>query len=163
LVMDRVELLCGILSEESRVCSELTGVLRQEQEAVIRLRPEAILVCLEQRNTLQDNLVKLARERRALVRAMGEEHGRTTTRASDVLSLLPAEPQSRVRGEMRQLRRALLEARGLERQNALLVGSSLDTVSELLRALRSLLPGVRYGARAEVAVPSEADTVDRRA
>ena len=63
---------------------------------------------------------------------------------------------------MRSLRRALLEARGLERQTSLLLDASLDTVGDLLRALRAHVPGARYGADAQVAGPATAERLDRR-
>lgn len=161
--MDQIEHLCDVLGEEARVCGDLAGVLRDEQEAVVRLRPEAILTCLERRETLQEDLLRLARERRELVEAVSSAHGRRTSRATEVLPLLPPEPQTRVRGQLQELRRALLEARGIGRQNALLLGSSLGTIGDLLRTLRALVPGARYGADAQVATPNAADRVDRRA
>jgi flagellar biosynthesis/type III secretory pathway chaperone len=162
-VVDQIEHLCDVLGEEARVCGDLAGVLRDEQDAVVHLRPEAILTCLERRETLQEHLVRLARQRRALVEAVAAAHGRATSRATEVLPLLPPEPQTRVRGQLRELRRALLEARGLGRQNALLLGSSLENVVDLLRTLRALVPGARYGADAQVATPSGSDRLDRRA
>ena len=161
--MDHVERLCRVLNEETRLCGELAGVLREEQEAVIRLRPEEILSCLERRETIQGRLVDLARERRDVVRDLAAARGSRATRATEMLPLLPPEPQTRVRDHLRRLREALLEARGLERQNAQLVGSNLDTVTDLLRALRALVPGARYGADAEVAVPAAIEGLDRRA
>jgi len=80
-----------------------------------------------------------------------------------VLPLLGGESQSRVRAHLRALRQALLETRGLERQNAHLAGASLDTVSDLLRALRALVPGGRHGADAPMAVSLAAERVDRQA
>jgi flagellar biosynthesis/type III secretory pathway chaperone len=161
--MDHVERLCHVLGEETRLCGELAGVLRDEQQAVVRLRPEAILTCLERRETIQDRLVDLARERRDVVRAMAAARGTAATRATEMLPFLSHEPQSRVRDHLRRLRGALLQARGLERQNAQLVGANLDTVTDLLRALRALVPGARYGADAEVAVPAAPEALDRRA
>jgi len=161
--VDQIEHLCDVLGQETRLCGDLAGVLRDEQEAVVRLRPEAILACLDRRETLQEELHRLAEARRALVSAVGAAHGRPTTSATEVLPLLPPEPQARVRGQLRELRRALLEARGLGRQNQLLIGSRLDTVGDMLRALRALVPGARYGADAQVETPSGVDRLDRRA
>ncbi|MFN8542737.1 MAG: flagellar export chaperone FlgN [Candidatus Binatia bacterium] len=160
--MEQVERLEAVLGDEIRVCDALAGVLRDEREAVVRLRPEAILACLAERQALQDELVRLAEARRGVVRAVADRHGRATERAIEVLPLLPPEPQARVRGLVRRLRAALLVARSLERQNAQLAGGSLDHVTELLRALRGLVPGARYGADAAVAVPSGAERVDQR-
>ncbi|HLK11913.1 MAG TPA: flagellar protein FlgN [Candidatus Binatia bacterium] len=161
--MEQIDQLCDLLTEETRVCAALSGVLREEQAAVVRLEPASILVCLEQRQALQDRLLRLAGERRALVRAVAACHGATTERATDVLPLLAPAPRSRVRDGLRQLRQALLEARGLERQHTFLVGSSLDTVNELLRVLRAHAPGARYGADAQVTMPPAADRVSHRA
>jgi flagellar biosynthesis/type III secretory pathway chaperone len=143
--MDGLESLCEVIGEEAHVCGVLVGVLRDEQEAIVGLRPQAILSCVEQRQVLHDALVRLAERRRALVRGAG---------ASSVTALLPLlapEPRARVRARLGALRTALLEARGLERQNELLVGTGLDTVNELLGALRALVPGARYGADAQLA------------
>ena len=161
--MDQIEQLCEVLGREARLCDDLAGILRDEQEAVIRLRPEAILACLERRETVQEELARVARERREMVEAVGTAHGRCTSRATEVLPLLPPEPQGRVRTRLQDLRRALLAARGVGRQNALLIGSGLDTVGELLRTLRALVPGARYGADAQVATPLPADRLNRRA
>lgn len=160
--MDHVERLCEVLSEEARLCGILTGVLRDEQQAVVELRPEAILACLEQRSLLAEQLAELATARRDLVRAVGEARGATPQLAIEVLPLLPPEPQTRLRGQLRELRRVLLEARGLERQNAILAGAGLENVNDILRALRALIPGARYGADARMAVPDGSDRLSQR-
>ena len=161
--MEDIDRLCELLGEETRVCGELSAVLREEQQAVVRLRPEAILESLERRETLQQVLLRLADDRRHLVRAVTARYGAETLQTTALLPLLPPEPRVRVRAQLRQLRRALLEARGLERQTELLVDASLDTMGELLRTLRGLMPGARYGADAELAVPVGSERVDRRA
>jgi hypothetical protein len=97
------------------------------------------------------------------VRQFAASHGAETDRALDVLPLLPPAPRSRVRDGLRRLRAALLEARGLEQQHTLLVGSSLEVVNELLRVLRAHVPGVRYGADAQMTAPLPADRVSERA
>jgi flagellar biosynthesis/type III secretory pathway chaperone len=154
--MEQIDRLCELLAEETRVCAALSDVLREEQAAVVRLEAARILVCLEQRQALQDELARLAVERRTLVRTVAARHGAETERATEVLPLLPAAPRARVREGVRRLRAALLEARGLERQHTLLVGSSLDMVNELLRVLRAHVPGARYGADAQVTMPPAA-------
>ena len=162
--MEEVERLVAVLGEEVRICDVLASVLRDEQEAVVRLRPEAMLTCLEQRQVLQEQLTRLAAERRAVVRAVGTVRGKSTERATEVLPLLPDEPQARVREQVRRLRGALLTARSLERQNAFLIGSELDTVGELLRTLRALTPEARYDANAELAaVRGGPERLDQRA
>jgi flagellar biosynthesis/type III secretory pathway chaperone len=160
--MDAIQQLCTLLGEEAAVCHELAGVLRDERRAVVQLRPEAIIACLEQREALQQKLTGLAQARRELVLSLAAARGAHATRATEVLPLLPLERQPDVRGRLRALRRALLETRGLQRQNALLVGSSLDSVNELLRALRALVPGARYGAGAEVETPALGERLDQR-
>ncbi len=161
--MDQLESLCTLLGEEARVCTELARVLREEQHAVVALRAEAIFACLEQREALRDQLTSLATRRRELVQRIGDGRSGAGDRVSALLPLLPIERQSRVRDGMRTLRRALLEARSLERQNALLIGGSLDGVNDLLRTLRSLIPGARYGRDAQVAGPGFVESLDRRA
>src|SRR5262249_60691516 len=94
--MEAVERLVAVLGEEVRVCDVLASVLRDEQEAVVRLRPEAMLTCLEQRQVLQERLARLAAERRAVVRAVGTVRGESTERASEGLPLPPDEPQAPV-------------------------------------------------------------------
>jgi flagellar biosynthesis/type III secretory pathway chaperone len=161
--MDQVDRLCEVLNEEARLCGILTGVLRDEQQAVVELKPEAILACLEQRSLLAEQLADLATTRRDLVRAVGEARGAAPQRAIEVLPLLPPEPQTRLRTQLRALRNVLLEARGLERQNAILAGAGLDNVNDMLRALRALIPGTRYGADARMAVPDGSDRLSQRA
>src|SRR5262249_61952296 len=138
--MEEVERLVAVLGEEVRVCDVLASVLRDEQEAVLRLRPEAMLTCLEQRQVLQERLTRLAAERRAVVRAVGTVRGKSTERATEVLPLLPDEPQARVREQVRRLRGALLTARRPERQNALLIGSGGATAGPPLRPARAPPP-----------------------
>jgi flagellar biosynthesis/type III secretory pathway chaperone len=160
--MDQVENLCELLDQEVRVCGALSGLLREEQQAVVGLRAEAIVACLDQRQRLQAELERLASERRALVSQVAGTRGGATDRLTEVLPLLEPAPRERLRGGLRGLRRALLEARSLEQQNALLIGSSLDAVGDLLRALRALVPGARYNRDAQVAAPSGAESLDRR-
>ena len=98
--MDQVESLCTVFRDETRVCSAIAAILRDEQEAVIRLRPGAILACLEQRQALQDELLRLVAQRRALVRDVARERGAATESATALLPLLPPEPQARLRAEV---------------------------------------------------------------
>jgi flagellar biosynthesis/type III secretory pathway chaperone len=164
--MDRahdVEQLCAVLDEETRVCTALAAVLRDEQRAVVRLQADVIVDCLGRRETLQQTLGGLAESRRTLVRTASARLGIETPRATDLLPLLPEAPRARLRGELRRLRGALLETRGLERQNAHLVGHSLAGVDELLAALRAQLPGTTYGADATLAPPPAPDTLHRTA
>lgn len=163
--MDQVESLCAVLGDETRVCGALTGVLRSEQEAVVALRPVMILTCLEERQVLQDELARLSSRRRELVREIAARYGAPAApgSATGLLPLLPPAPQDRLRAGLRALRRVLLEARGLERQNALLAGASLESVGDLLRVLGALVPGARYDAGARVAAPAVTEQVDRRA
>jgi hypothetical protein len=162
---DKVDALCGLLGEEARVCGTLSEILRAEQAATVGLDPEAILTCLERREVVQDELVRLAAERRSLVRALADERGTRAERVIEVLPFLPPASQDRVRGDLRRLRQALLEARGLGRQQSLVAGASLETVTDLLRALRALVPGARYGNDARIETPSSdgIEQVDRRA
>ena len=76
---------------------------------------------------------------------------------------LPPPSQARLEGALRSLRGALLGARTLERRNAQLAASGLDSVEEMLRALQSVTPGTRYRADARLAPPASVDRVDRRA
>jgi hypothetical protein len=183
--MDEIESLCRVLEEETRVCTALAGVLRAEQSAVVQLRPAAIVACLEERQSVQEALASLADRRRALVRGLADRYARPGApaqgagsgekglpapsagsgppSATSLVPLLPLERQATVRSAVRGLRRALLEARGLERQNAILVGASAEHVNELLAALRALVPGTRYDATARLDAPAAAEQVDRRA
>ena len=161
--MDQLESLCAVLGDETRLCGEIAGVLRDEQRAVVDLRPQAIFACLERREVLQGELARLVERRRALVVGVAAERGTTVPSATALLPLLPAAPQARLRSRLRALRSALLEARGLERQNSLLAGASLESVGDLLRTLRALVPGARYDAEAQVAAPAAAEQIDRHA
>lgn len=160
---DDVEQLCAVLGEETRVCAALSAVLRDEQQAVVRLQADVIVDCLGRREALQQTLGSLAESRRTLVRQASARLGIETPRATELLPLLPPKPRDRLRGELRRLRGALLETRGLERQNAHLVGRSLAGVDELLAVLRAQLPGATYGADATLSAPLSADTMHRTA
>lgn len=149
--MERSERLCAVLAEETVLCDALARVLRDEQLAIVQLRPEAIVTCLAEREGLQAELVRAAAQRRALVREIAGDLSGTAASAVDLLPLLPPPSRERVCDHLRRLRRALLETRGLERETAPVVGGSLDGVNEILRALRALAPGARYGADAEIA------------
>jgi flagellar biosynthesis/type III secretory pathway chaperone len=161
--MEQVETLCAVLGDETGVCDALLRVLREEQQAVVQLRPDVILSCLEERLALQEQLERLTGRRRALVRALADGLGAGAARSvTALLAFLPPEPQSRVRMRLRALRRALLEARSLERQNDLLIGASAEHVGELMRTLAALVPGVRYDRGAQMTTPG-LEQVDRRA
>jgi len=160
--VERLDTLCAVLGEETEVCGALSAVLRREQEAVIALRPDAILACLQERHALAEELEQLATHRRALVSAVARERGNDAASAGTLLANLPPDLQPALRTRLRELRHALLETRGLERQNALLAGASQESVTEILCALRTLTPGARYGAHAEVDLPRARDLVDRR-
>ncbi len=160
--MERLDSLCAVLGEETEVCGALSAVLRREQQAVIGLRPDAILACLQERQALAEELEQLASRRRALVSAVARNRGNGAASAGTLLAHLPPEVQPVLRTRLRALRTALLETRGLERQNALLAGASQESVTEILCALRTLTPGARYGANAEVNVPRARDLVNRR-
>jgi hypothetical protein len=166
--MDEIESLCRVLEEETRVCTVLTGVLRAEQSAVVQLRPAAIVACLEERQSVQETLASLADQRRSLLRGLVDRYAPSAgsslpPSATSLVPLLPLDRQVTVRRAVKGLRRALLEARGLERQNAILVGASADHVNELLAALRALVPGTRYDAAARLDPPASPEQVDRRA
>ncbi|TMB03273.1 MAG: flagellar protein FlgN [Deltaproteobacteria bacterium] len=142
---EQLEALCALLGEETRVCGALSGVLRDEQAAAIGLDPDGIIGCLAERRLLHEQLAQLAAAR------------------GELLPLLAPKAGERVRDGLRTLRRALLEARGLGRQNALFAAASLDGVGELLRALGGLMPGARYGADARVAARGgPTNRIDRR-
>lgn len=156
-----VDALCRVLDDETRTGETLRETLRLEQSAIIGLRPEEVLACVAQRRALHDDLERLAARRRALVaEALGDGGGPTV---QALLPRLPAEARARLRDAVRRLRRTLLEARSLERQNRILAGASLEVTGELLAALRSRLPGTRYGADARLATTTPAEALDRRA
>ena len=160
--MDQVETLCGLLGDEAAVCGSLATALREEQAAMIALHPEAIFSALGKRRALQEELARFADRRRAVVRDVGRLHGADVTSATELLVVLPPEPRTELLGRLRGLRRALLEARGLERQNALLARASLRHTEDMLRTLRGLVPGAHYGADAQIAAPAALESVDRR-
>jgi hypothetical protein len=136
--------------------------LREEQQAMIALAPDRIFGALGKRRDLQDELGRLASRRRALVREVAHAQGAEASSATELLVALAPGPRAELFASLRALRRALLEARGLERQNALLARASLLHTEELLRTLRGLVPGAHYGADARVAAPAALETVDRR-
>jgi flagellar biosynthesis/type III secretory pathway chaperone len=161
--VNRLEALCNVLGDETRVCADLAAVLKNEQEAMVGLRAQALLACIEERQTLGEALLRLAAERRTLVAALAAERGTSADSVTALLPHLPPEPQVELRSRLRILRQALLETRRLERQNALLAGASEETVSELLRALAALAPGARYGADAQLDTRAALEQVDRHA
>jgi flagellar biosynthesis/type III secretory pathway chaperone len=160
--MDQLDTLCALLGEEAGLCGTLTTALREEQQAMVALEPERIFGSLEKRRALQDELGRLATRRRALVREVARERGTDAESATELLVVLPPAPRGELLGRLRALRRALLEARGLERQNALIARASLQHTEELLQTLRGLVPGARYGADARIAAPAALESVDRR-
>lgn len=165
-VAGQIDGLCAVMAEEARVCGTLVGVLRDEQAAMTGLRPQAILACLERHRLLHEELSRLASERRTIVERVARARGAGATSAGEILPLLPPDPRERVRASLRALRSALLEARVAERQNRVVAGTGLDTVTEILTALRALVPGARYGADAQLAPaagPEAHETrIDRR-
>ena len=160
--MQQAETLCAALSDETRVCRALADALRREQRAVVELRADAVLASLTERTELGAALADAAARRRAAAGALASTLGAGKAPANAILPLLPVPARGRVRAGMRDVRRALLEARGLERQNALLARASLASVDELLAMLRAHVPGARYGADARVEAPLP-ERVDRRA
>src|SRR5205085_1625552 len=96
-----------------------------------------------------------------LVEQMARTRAVDAASATALLPLLPPEPRQRMSAVLQRLRRALLEARAVERQNRVLVSGGLDTVSEILAALRALVPGARYGADAQITSAPPTDAVDR--
>jgi hypothetical protein len=160
--MDHVDNLCAVLGDEVRLWDEVAALLREEQRAVVELRPATLLACLEARQALQEEVLALAGRRRCLVRELARACGTTAERATALIPLLPEDSQAHLRAQLGELRRALLAVRGLERRHALLLAGSLDGVGELLGSLRGLLPGARYDAGAQMAAPP-LEQVDRRA
>jgi hypothetical protein len=159
----RLDRLCAAISEETARCEALLGALRDEQAAVLRLEAEAIFACVARRERLQDDLRRAGGARRAAVAEAAGAFGRSTSSAGELLPHLPLAERGPVEHRVRALRRALLESRGVERETARLVRLNLGAVTELLRGLRALVPGARYGADAEIAVPAPPERVDRRA
>ena len=145
------------------MCALLVEVLRREQRAVVDLRPEAVFACVGERQELGTALAGVATRRRAAAAALADALDAGGVPPNALLPLLPPEPRAHVRDRLRTVRRMLLEARGLERQNGLLARASLGTVNDLLAALRAAVPGARYGADARLDAPLPAERVDRRA
>lgn len=161
--MDDVDRLCALLDEETRLCGELTGVLRLQQQAVIGLRAADLLACLERREMLARALHDAGRARRAALESLGRALGSDAGTHPDLLPRLPLAPRTRVRQALGRLRGALTLTRSLERQTERLVGAGLAHVHELVRSLTVLVPGTRYGADAGLAAPAAVDRLDRRA
>ena len=160
---EKLEALCAVLGDEARACGALSGILREEQAAAIHLDPDAIVASLAGRRLLHERLVELAVARRGLVCSIAREQGENAERVTELLPLLAPEPARRVRDGLRGLRRAVLEARGLGRQNALFAEASLAGIGQLLHILGGLLPGARYGADARVAASGgPTNRIDRR-
>jgi len=161
--MDQIDALCAVLGEETRVLGNLANALRDEQRALVALRPEAIFAALVERRELGDELEGLAYGRRTLVRELGADPRASRASLATVLPGLSPDARTRLEGPLRTLRRALLEARGLERQNRRLAEASLRQTDDLLQTLRSLVPGARYGADARLAASPTLEQLDRRA
>src|SRR6185436_5397368 len=98
--MDQVESLCALLSDEARLWDEVAGLLRQEQRAVVELRPGTLLACLEERQALQEEVLALATRRRQLVRDVARSCGADTDRATLLLPLLPPGSQEGLRARL---------------------------------------------------------------
>src|SRR5690348_6593871 len=160
-VTETIATLCRVLEDEARTCETLVDLLQREQRAMVALRPEDISACAAERHVVGETLVRCAAERTRVAGDLARTVGARGTSAIDVLPLLPSADGGRVRDGIRRLRRALVDARALERQNGLLAAASLATVSEMLAALRSSVPGARYGADARVEAPAR-ERLDRR-
>src|SRR2546429_9044884 len=87
--------LCAVLSEETRACGALSGILREEQAAAIHLGPDAIVASLAGRRLLHERLVELAVARRGLVCSIAREQGENAERGTELLPLLAPEPARR--------------------------------------------------------------------
>jgi hypothetical protein len=157
-----VDRLCAALADETALCEALTAVLRDQQAAVVGLRAATIVECVAARERLRQDLLQASGARREAVAALARALGAPATSATDLLPHLPLAARCPLETRLRALRRTLLESRSLERETARLVGTSLDGVGELLRALRAFVPGARYGADAEIATPAAPERVDRR-
>jgi hypothetical protein len=155
-----VDALCAMLDEEARVADALAGLLRDEREAVVALRADALLDTLARRAALQEQLQALAGRRHAF---LAEACGDRPPRIVALLPSLPPPAQRRVREAVRRLRRSLLAVRAGERQSRALAGASLEITAELLTGLHALLPGTRYGADARLAPATPIESLDRRA
>src|SRR5262249_9538068 len=156
-----VEGLCAVLDEEARAGEALCEILRQEQRAVVGLEADIVLGCVAERRTLHHELEQLTARRRTLLLETLGDAARPTVAA--LLPRLPSPERIRRQPAVRRLRKALLQARSLERQNRILAGASLEVTGDLLQALRSRMPGTRYGADARLAAPAPAESLDRRA
>ena len=124
--MDQIDALLGVLEEETRACEALVRVLGAEREALITLRPAAILSSLAECQGLERELTRLAARRRELVREAAAGSGAGAPYVIAVLPRLSPERRAGLGAGLGALRRALLVARGLERQNARLAALSLD-------------------------------------
>jgi hypothetical protein len=161
--VDSVEALSEALDEETRVARALVAVLRREQRAMVGLEPQAIFACIEERRRLEAELHGVAGRRRTLVQGCAPRSGDGPVTLASVLGTqLPPAARERLVGGLHALRGELAEVRSLERQNARLAHESLASVAELLRALRGLVPGVRYDAEARIDVPAGVESLDRR-
>jgi hypothetical protein len=160
-VTETIATLCRALEDEARTCETLVDLLRREQSAMVALRPEDISACAAERQVVAATLVRCAGERTRVAGELARALGARGSSSLDVLPLLPPADGGRVRQGIRRLRRALVDARALERQNGLLAAASLTTVDEMLAALRGLVPGARYGADARLDAPAH-ERVDRR-
>lgn len=162
--MDDTARLCALVGEETALCAELAGVLREQQEAIVALAPAPLLACLERRAALAQALLQARAARIDGLRALAHRHGEDPAESpNDALAQLPPEPRARVRAALTRLREMLVHVRHLERQTDYLVEEGLAQVQELVSTLVALVPGTRYGADAGLATPAGIDRLDRRA
>src|SRR5262249_50389990 len=116
--MEEVEQLCSLLRDEARLLGEVAGLLCEERNAVGRFRTSAILACLEEREVPQAARARGADGRGERVGAPRRAGGGERERTNELRPLPPPAPQARLKSGLDTLRRALLRARGLERQTA---------------------------------------------
>lgn len=161
--MTQVDRLCAWLGEETQLCDALAAVLRDEQQAIVGLRPAELLACVERREALSRALLAARDARQLALSDLAGAYGIDSARPEGLLARLPGGPQALVRGALGRLREALTTGRSLERQTARLVEGSLAHVQELVRSLTALVPGARYGADAELEAPAATERLDRRA
>lgn len=160
--MEEVEVLGKLLAEEARVAAELAEALVAEQRATIELDAAALLAAAARKAALQEELARRAAARQAAARRLAVVVGARRERVTDLLPRLPQGSREPLRRRSRELKRALLEARTLQRQNAALLAGSLEFVGSLLEEFGTARRLGRYDARATVVGGAATDLVDRR-
>jgi flagellar biosynthesis/type III secretory pathway chaperone len=136
--------LRALLEVERECCGRLLPILDAERAAAAAYDHVALLACLREREAVQAEWERAARQRRARMHATGSRLGALVADDPELAAVVDA-----VRRDATRVRRA-------QRINEGLVRAALAHVTDLLTVMRRELPESRYDRRAVLTTPVRA-------